>query len=82
LAVAFDEITRKDGTMNKTSALKLLNPVLAVLVLNQPLSIYLHEATHLEAFEFLHLGGGVLLVIGAALHLILNWSWVRLNFFQ
>ncbi len=67
--------------MNKTSTLKLLNPVLALLVLNQPLSIYLHEATHIEAFEFLHLGGGVLLVIGAALHLILNWSWVKVNFF-
>ena len=68
--------------MNKTSALKLLNPVLAVLVLNQPLSIYLHEATHYEAFEFLHLGGGVLLVIGTAVHLILNWSWVKVNFLR
>jgi len=65
--------------MNKNSALKLLNPFLAVLVLNQPLSIYLHEATHHEAFEFLHLGGGALLVIGAALHLILNWGWVKVN---
>ena len=66
--------------MNKTSALKIVNPVLALLVLNQPISIYLYEATHVEAFEFLHVGGGVLLVIGAALHLILNWSWVKLNF--
>jgi len=67
--------------MNKTKALKILNPVLAVLILNQPLSIYLHESTHHEAFEFLHVGGGVLLVLSAALHLILNWSWVKVNFF-
>ena len=66
--------------MNKTKTLKILNPLLAVLVLNQPLSIYLYEATHHEAFEFLHVGGGVLLVIGAALHLILNWGWVKVNF--
>jgi len=67
--------------MNKTKALKLLNPVLAMLILNQPVSIYLYEATHYEVFEFLHVGGGVLLVIGAALHLMLNWSWVKMNFF-
>lgn len=68
--------------MNKTSALKLLNPVLAFLVLNQPISIYVYEATHYEAFEFLHVGGGALLVIAAALHLMLNWSWVKVNFLQ
>ena len=62
--------------MNKTKTLKILNPLLALLVLNQPLSIYLYGATHFEAFEFLHVGGGFLLVIAAALHLILNWGWV------
>lgn len=66
--------------MTKTDALKILNPILTVLVVNQPCTAALSEATSHEVFELLHEGGGVLLVVGVALHLILNWNWVKVNF--
>lgn len=68
--------------MNKTKALKLLNPMLGVLVLNQALVGLLHDALPQGAFEVMHEGGGVLLVLGVLLHLMLNWNWVRANFFK
>jgi len=68
--------------MNKTKALKVLNPMLGVLVLNQALVGLLHDALPRGVFEVMHEGGGVLLVLGVILHLILNWSWVRANFLK
>jgi hypothetical protein len=68
--------------MNKTKALKLLNPILGVLVLNQLLVGLLHDALPREVFEVMHEGGGILLVLGVLLHLILNWNWVRANFLK
>jgi len=68
--------------MNKTVMLKVLNPVLAVLLLNQPLTGLLYSTFDLEFFEGLHIGGGVTLLMAAAIHGMLNWSWIRANFLQ
>jgi len=68
--------------MNKTKALKLLNLILAALVLNQALMALLHDALPKEVFEVTHGGGGVFLVLGVVIHLILNWNWVRVNFLK
>jgi len=68
--------------MNKNSALKVVNPVLAILMLNQPFSGLLYSVTDWDAFESLHIGGGILLVVLAAIHLMLNWKWVTTNFFK
>jgi hypothetical protein len=68
--------------MDKKTALKIINPILALLVLNQPFSAFLYSMTHREAFESLHVGGGIGLLIFAAIHLMLNWNWVRMNFLQ
>lgn len=63
--------------MAKNKMLKLLNPVLAVLIVTQALSGLLRFQLPPEVFDVVHEGGGVTLVIGAGLHLILNWAWVR-----
>jgi protein-S-isoprenylcysteine O-methyltransferase Ste14 len=68
--------------MNKNSVLKIVNPVLAILMLNQPFSALLYSVTDWDAFESLHIGGGILLVVLAAVHLMLNWKWVTTNFFK
>ena len=68
--------------MNKTKALKILNPILGVLLLNQLLVGLLHDALPRKVFEVMHEGGGVLLALGVLLHLILNWNWVRTNFLK
>ncbi|MEN6574937.1 MAG: hypothetical protein ABFD90_01245 [Phycisphaerales bacterium] len=65
--------------MKKNDALKILNPILAVLTLSQALSAIFGEHLSREAFEWIHEGGGTLLLIGIGLHVILNWNWVHAN---
>lgn len=68
--------------MKRNDALKIVNPILALLVANQILTgLFKHSLPH-EGFEILHEGGGICLAIIAALHLILNWNWVKANFFK
>ena len=68
--------------MQKNTVLKVVNPVLAVLILNQPFSGFLYSWTDWDAFETMHVGGGILLLLFAAMHLALNWKWVQLNFLK
>jgi hypothetical protein len=65
--------------MDKNVVLKVVNPALAILMLNQPFSGLLIAVTDWDFFEGLHVGGGVLLVFMAAVHLLLNWRWVATN---
>ena len=65
--------------MDKNAVLKVVNPALAILMLNQPFSAFLSEVTGWDLFEGLHVLGGVLLLCAAAVHLALNWKWVELN---
>jgi hypothetical protein len=66
--------------MEKNTMLKVVNPVLALLILNQPFSGFLYSWTDWDAFETMHVGGGILLLLFAAIHLMLNWKWVQMNF--
>ncbi len=68
--------------MMKVTILKVLNPVLAILLLNQVLSAMLRDFLPHEAFEVLHEGGGLLLTLGVLTHLALNWNWVKANYFK
>ena len=68
--------------MKRNYILKILNPVLAVLFLNQILTGILHDAIPKEAYEFLHEGGGISFAVAAVLHVILNWNWVKTNFYR
>ena len=65
--------------MDKNAALKIVNPALAILMLNQPFSAFLSEVTGWDLFEGLHVLGGLLLLMAAAVHLMLNWTWIELN---
>jgi hypothetical protein len=66
--------------VNKNTALKVVNPILALLILNQPFSGLLLAVTDWEFFEGLHVVGGVLLLVFAVVHVMLNWKWVTSNF--
>ena len=61
--------------------LKILNPILGVLLVNRIVTGIFHEALPHEAFEIMHEGGGLVLAVVAILHVILNWHWVKANFF-
>ena len=65
--------------VDKNAALKIVNPSLAILMLNQPFSAFLSEVTGWDLFEGLHVLGGLLLLMAAAVHLMLNWTWIELN---
>ena len=66
--------------MKRNAILKILNPILAILFLNQILTGILHDAIPKEAYEFFHEGGGISFAVAAVLHVILNWNWVKANF--
>ena len=68
--------------MTRYSVLKVINPILALLLLNQLLTGLLADKLSHEAFEILHEGGGIILAITATLHLALNWNWVKGAFFS
>lgn len=68
--------------MKRNSMLKIVNPILGVLVVSQILTGVFGHSLPYEAFEILHQGGGYLLAVTAALHLILNWNWVKANYFK
>ncbi len=65
--------------IDKNAVLKVVNPALAVLMLNQPFSAFLSVVIGWDFFEGMHVGGGVLLLCVAAVHLMLNWRWVATN---
>ncbi len=66
----------------KNSMLKIINPILAVLLVNQALTGLLHDMMPDEAFEFVHEGGGIVLVIASILHVILNWNWIKSTYLR
>ncbi len=65
--------------MDKNAVLKVVNPAMAILMLNQPFSAFLIAIFDWDLFEGLHILGGVLLLCAATVHLLLNWKWVELN---
>lgn len=67
--------------MKRAAALKVLNPLIAVLALSQVLTGVLHDFIPKDAFEAVHKAGGLSFAAAALLHVILNWSWVRANYF-
>ena len=68
--------------MKKNTVLKILNPVIALLLLCQAGTALLMSALGHGEVEELHEIGGILLSLGALLHLILNWKWVKTSYFK
>jgi hypothetical protein len=67
--------------MSGNKVLKVLNPILAVLLLNQAATGFLADSLPHETFEVLHEGGGVALVVVALVHLLLNGRWIVSSYF-
>ncbi len=68
--------------MSKNFLLKIINLILLVLFISQACSGLFHHALSHKSFEIIHEGGGIILVIIAILHLILNWGWIRANYLK
>ena len=67
--------------MKKTTALKIVNPILIILFLLQASSGILHDFVY-SFFEIVHKPVGFALVVIAVIHVLLNWSWVKAAFFK
>lgn len=66
----------------KNQVLKILNPALGVLFLNQVIMGLLNDVLPHKVFEVMHGGGGMVFAVLVVLHLMLNWGWVKANFLQ
>ena len=68
--------------MKRNSMLKVLNPILALLLLNQVVTALIRDSLSADAFAALHEGGGIVLAVAVALHVILNGNWIRANYLK
>jgi hypothetical protein len=75
------ESSRRRGDVTRNTALKIVNPVLGLLVLNQIVTGIFIEFLPEGASE-LHEWGGYLFVGVAVAHIALNWNWVKATFFR
>jgi len=67
--------------MKRNMLLKILNPLLLVLFINQAVTVLFREKISQDAFASFHKGGGAILLVLIAIHLILNFNWVKANYF-
>lgn len=68
--------------MNRMNLLKIVNPVLAVLALNQAITGLLSDLLPRPVFEVIHQGGGIAFAITAGLHVFLNWNWIKSTYLR
>jgi hypothetical protein len=68
--------------MKRIKILKILNPIIAILILNQAITGIFHKSIFYKTYEWLHGGGGIITLLAIILHVILNWNWVRANFLK
>jgi len=68
--------------MMKTKVLKFINPLIGILMINQILTALFRESLPFNQFGMIHGYGGYLLSILVMVHLGLNWSWLKANYFR
>ena len=68
--------------MNRQGILKWLNPVLALLFLNQVMTGLLRASLSHGAFEILHEKAALVLSLTVVGHLLLNGNWIKAQYFR
>jgi hypothetical protein len=68
--------------MKKVKALKIVNLLLFLAFISQASTGMVRNFIDAELFAVIHRAGGILLLIFAVTHLILNWGWVKANFLK
>ncbi|MBN2092918.1 DUF4405 domain-containing protein [candidate division KSB1 bacterium] len=68
--------------MNKQKALKVVNVLLALMVIGILTSAVSHDFIDKAIFEKVHPLGGFTLIILIIIHLSLNWLWVKSTYFK
>lgn len=68
--------------MKRNTLLKLSNPILGVLAVNQIGTGLLADRMPPETFQIMHQYGGLAFAAVALLHVILNWNWIKANYLR
>jgi len=68
--------------MNKFQALKIVNPLVAMVFMVLAGSGIFHEFIPYEIYRIIHPSAGYLFVILIAVHLYLNWGWIKTTIFK
>ncbi|MFA5424676.1 MAG: hypothetical protein WC374_12550 [Phycisphaerae bacterium] len=68
--------------MKKNTALKILNLILAVMLINQVVTGLMADELSAGTFEILHEGAGLVLAGLIVLHLVLNFGWIKTSYFK
>jgi hypothetical protein len=66
--------------MKRNNLLKILNPILLVFFVNQAITVIFRESFSREMFGIFHKTAGGILLCLMALHLILNFNWIKANY--
>jgi hypothetical protein len=67
--------------MRRNTALKILNPALFLFFINQATTVLFREHLSPQTFGLFHKTGGAILLCLIALHIILNFNWIKANYF-
>ena len=65
--------------------LKIVNVILAILFLSQVITGALQDWFNIfspSAYDVLHVKGGLLFALFVVIHTVLNWGWIRSNYFK
>jgi len=75
--------------MNKPDMLRIINPILFISAVIQILTgmalffdLFISQAKIFETIANIHKYNGVIFALLVIIHLSLNWSWVRSQFFS
>ena len=68
--------------MKKNTALKIVNLILLVLVINQLMTGFFSMKLSHDAFVLLHKRGAIVLAGFIIVHIILNFNWIKANYFH
>jgi hypothetical protein len=67
--------------MKRNTALKILNPALFLFFINQAATALFREHLSRNAFGLFHKTGGAIFIALIAIHIILNFNWIKANYF-
>jgi hypothetical protein len=73
--------------MRKQKALKVLNIFMIFLFIFSALSVIIYRwipspLSGDENLYYIHIYGGTIFIFAGIIHLILNWSWIKMNYLK
>jgi hypothetical protein len=66
--------------MKRNNLLKILNPLLLVFFVNQAITVIFRDSLSYKVFDIFHKAAGGIFLCLIALHLILNFNWIKANY--